>query len=231
MNEDNHDELDLKIKEALNKTDKVVVPTKISEGIDETLKNLDNKKNYTKKKIAMVISLVVLLSCMLLTPLGVDAIKAVQDAIYTYIPSLGATIEVDKLIYTLEEPISKVIDKRKITLTEVFYDTENNLIIVDVEGNGKFPQNKSILKIKNKKIKSFEGSISDMSNEGRNISWGGSYFFKYNKPYNNENIEFNLILENKEEIQITCNLKEAKNIKDIVELGPSDKNRDITITG
>ncbi|MGL5328726.1 MAG: hypothetical protein ACRDD7_05625 [Peptostreptococcaceae bacterium] len=231
MNKDNHEEFDLKIKNILKENDDTVVPQKISKGIDEALQNLDSKNNFSKKKIAMVISLGLLLSFIMLTPLGADSIKALKDTIYTYIPSLGATIKVDNLIYILPEPITKSIDKRKITLTEVYYDTENELIIVDVEGSGKFPQDKAILKINNKKIKSIEGSIYDMSNTGLNISWAGTYFFKYNKSYNNEDVEFKLPLENRDTVEIKCNLKEAKSIKDITALGPSDTKKDISITG
>lgn len=231
MNKDNHEKIDCKIKKILKENDDIVVPQKISKGIDEALQNLDNKQNFPKKKIAIALSLGALILFMTLTPLGVNAIKSLTDTIYTYIPSLGSTIKVNDLIYSLEEPITKSINSRKITLSEVYYNTETDLIIVDVQGNGKFPKDKAVLKIKNKKIKSFESSIEDMSNSNQNISWAGSYFFKYKKPYNNEDIKFSLFLNKNEKMEIECNLKEAKNVKDITNLGPSDTNKNITITG
>ncbi|MGL4911586.1 MAG: hypothetical protein ACRC3Y_04060, partial [Romboutsia sp.] len=83
MDKHNNEEFDFKIKEALKDNDKIAVPEKISKGIDETLQGLENKRSYPIKKITMIASVCMILLLMAISPKGIDAIKAMKDAIYT----------------------------------------------------------------------------------------------------------------------------------------------------
>ena len=216
--------LDAKIKEILQEKDDIVVPINITKGIDETLQGLSNRKSNNKKKIIAVASVALLL---IVTPLGV---KAVKDIFYTYIPSTGNIVSTDNVIYLLDKPINKKIGTRKVTLNEVSYDKESKTIMVSVQGNGQLPSNKAIIKINKDKIKSNTSNISKLDDTSINASWGGTYFFEYNKKYNENNIKLELTLDNGSKAEFNCKLSKAKQVNNINELGPSAINKNIEIT-
>lgn len=216
--------LDAKIKEILQEKDDIVVPINITKGIDETLQSLSNRKSSNKKKIIAVASVALLL---IVTPLGV---KAVKDIFYTYIPSTGNIVSTDNVIYLLDNPINKRVGNRKVTLNEVSYDKESKTIIVSVQGNGQLPSNKAIIKINKDTIKSNTSNISKLDDTSVNASWGGSYFFEYNKQYNENNIKLELTLDNGSKAEFNCKLSKAKQVNNINELGPSAINKNIEIT-
>lgn len=216
--------LDAKIKEILQEKDDIVVPINITKGIDETLQSLSNRKSSNKKKIIVVASVALLL---IVTPLGV---KAVKDIFYTYIPSTGNIVSTDNVIYLLDNPINKRVGNRKVTLNEVSYDKESKTIIVSVQGNGQLPSNKAIIKINKDTIKSNTSNISKLDDTSVNASWGGSYFFEYNKQYNENNIKLELTLDNGSKAEFNCKLSKAKQVNNINELGPSAINKNIEIT-
>ena len=192
--------LDAKIKEILQEKDDIVVPINITKGIDETLQSLSNRKSSNKKKIIAVASVALLL---IVTPLGV---KAVKDIFYTYIPSTGNIVSTDNVIYLLDNPINKRVGNRKVTLNEVSYDKESKTIIVSVQGNGQLPSNKAIIKINKDTIKSNTSNINKLDDTSVNASWGGSYFFEYNKQYNENNIKLELTLDNGSKAEFNCKL-------------------------
>lgn len=216
--------LDAKIKEILQEKDDIVVPINITKGIDKTLQSLSNRKSSNKKKIIVVASVALLL---IVTPLGV---KAVKDIFYTYIPSTGNIVSTDNVIYLLDNPINKRVGNRKVTLNEVSYDKESKIIIVSVQGNGQLPSNKAIIKINKDTIKSNTSNISKLDDTSVNASWGGSYFFEYNKQYNENNIKLELTLDNGSKAEFNCKLSKAKQVNNINELGPSAINKNIEIT-
>ncbi|QJA08772.1 hypothetical protein HF520_07355 [Romboutsia sp. CE17] len=216
--------LDAKIKEILQEKDDIVVPINITKGIDKTLQSLSNRKSSNKKKIIVVASVALLL---IVTPLGV---KAVKDIFYTYIPSTGNIVSTDNVIYLLDNPINKRVGNRKVTLNEVSYDKESKTIIVSVQGNGQLPSNKAIIKINKDTIKSNTSNISKLDDTSVNASWGGSYFFEYNKQYNENNIKLELTLDNGSKAEFNCKLSKAKQVNNINELGPSAINKNIEIT-
>ena len=216
--------LDAKIKEILQEKDDIVVPINITKGIDETLQSLSNRKSSNKKKIIAVASVALLL---IVTPLGV---KAVKDIFYTYIPSTGNIVSTDNVIYLLDNPINKRVGNRKVTLNEVSYDKESKTIIVSVQGNGQLPSNKAIIKINKDTIKSNTSNINKLDDTSVNASWGGSYFFEYNKQYNENNIKLELTLDNGSKAEFNCKLSKAKQVNNINELGPSAINKNIEIT-
>ena len=216
--------LDAKIKEILQEKDDIVVPINITKGIDETLQGLSNRKSNNKKKIIAVASVALLL---IVTPLGV---KAVKDIFYTYIPSTGNIVSTDNVIYLLDKPINKKIGTRKVTLNEVSYDKESKTIMVSVQGNGQLPSNKAIIKINKDKIKSNTSNISKLDDTSINASWGGTYFFEYNKKYDENNIKLELTLDNGSKAEFNCKLSKAKQVNNINELGPSAINKNIEIT-
>ena len=216
--------LDAKIKEILQEKDDIVVPINITKGIDKTLQSLSNRKSSNKKKIIVVASVALLL---IVTPLGV---KAVKDIFYTYIPSTGNIVSTDNVIYLLDNPINKRVGNRKVTLNEVSYDKESKTIIVSVQGNGQLPSNKAIIKINKDTIKSNTSNISKLDDTSVNASWGGSYFFEYNKQYNENNIKLELTLDNGSRAEFNCKLSKAKQVNNINELGPSAINKNIEIT-
>ena len=216
--------LDAKIKEILQEKDDIVVPINITKGIDKTLQSLSNRKSSNKKKIIAVASVALLL---IVTPLGV---KAVKDIFYTYIPSTGNIVSTDNVIYLLDNPINKRVGNRKVTLNEVSYDKESKTIIVSVQGNGQLPSNKAIIKINKDTIKSNTSNISKLDDTSVNASWGGSYFFEYNKQYNENNIKLELTLDNGSKAEFNCKLSKAKQVNNINELGPSAINKNIEIT-
>lgn len=216
--------LDAKIKEILQEKDDIVVPINITKGIDETLQGLSNRKSNNKKKIIAVASVALLL---IVTPLGV---KAVKDIFYTYIPSTGNIVSTDNVIYLLDKPINKKIGTRKVTLNEVSYDKESKTIMVSVQGNGQLPSNKAIIKINKDKIKSNTSNISKLDDTSINASWGGTYFFEYNKKYNENNIKLELTLDNGSKAEFNCKLSKAKQVNNINELGSSATNKNIEIT-
>ena len=216
--------LDAKIKEILQEKDDIVVPINITKGIDETLQSLSNRKSSNKKKIIAVASVALLL---IVTPLGV---KAVKDIFYTYIPSTGNIVSTDNVIYLLDNPINKRVGNRKVTLNEVSYDKESKTIIVSVQGNGQLPSNKAIIKINKDTIKSNTSNINKLDDTSVNASWGGSYFFEYNKQYNENNIKLELTLDNGSKAEFNCKLSKAKQVNNINELGPSSINKNIEIT-
>ena len=216
--------LDAKIKEILQEKDDIVVPINITKGIDKTLQSLSNRKSSNKKKIIAVASVALLL---IVTPLGV---KAVKDIFYTYIPSTGNIVSTDNVIYLLDNPINKRVGNRKVTLNEVSYDKESKTIIVSVQGNGQLPSNKAIIKINKDTIKSNTSNINKLDDTSVNASWGGSYFFEYNKQYNENNIKLELTLDNGSKAEFNCKLSKAKQVNNINELGPSAINKNIEIT-
>lgn len=216
--------LDAKIKEILQEKDDIVVPINITKGIDKTLQSLSNRKSSNKKKIIVVASVALLL---IVTPLGV---KAVKDIFYTYIPSTGNIVSTDNVIYLLDNPINKRVGNRKVTLNEVSYDKESKTIIVSVQGNGQLPSNKAIIKINKDTIKSNTSNINKLDDTSVNASWGGSYFFEYNKQYNENNIKLELTLDNGSKAEFNCKLSKAKQVNNINELGPSAINKNIEIT-
>ena len=216
--------LDTKIKEMLQENDDILVPITITKGIDETLKSLSNRKSNNKKVFIAIASVVLLI---FVTPLGV---KAIKDIFYTYVPSTGNIINTDNTIYLLDKPIDKSISNRKVTLNEISYDKESKTIIVSVQGNGQLPSNKAIIKINKDTIKSNTSNISKLDDTSVNASWGGSYFFEYNKQYNENNIKLELTLDNGSKAEFNCKLSKAKQVNNINELGPSAINKNIEIT-
>ena len=215
--------LDAKIKEILQEKDDIVVPINITKGIDETLQSLNNRKSTNNKKIIAVAASLLLI----VTPLGV---KAVKDIFYTYIPSTGNIVSTDNVIYLLDKPINKKIGTRKVTLNEVSYDKESKTIMVSVQGNGQLPSNKAIIKINKDTIKSNTSNINKLDDTSVNASWGGSYFFEYNKQYNENNIKLELTLDNGSKAEFNCKLSKAKQVNNINELGASATNKNIEIT-
>ena len=214
--------LDAKIKEILQEKDDIVVPINITKGIDETLQSLSNRKSSNKKKIiAVAVALL-----LIVTPLGV---KAIKNMFYAYIPSTGNIVSTDNLIYLLDKPINKRVGNRKVTLNEVSYDKKSKTIMVSIQGNGKLPSNKAIIKINKDTIKSNTSNISKLDDVSVNASWGGTYFFKYNKKYNENSIKLELILDNGSKAEFNFKLSEAKQVNNINELGPSAINKNIEI--
>ena len=214
--------LDAKIKEILQEKDDIVVPINITKGIDETLQSLSNRKSSNKKKIiAVAVALL-----LIVTPLGV---KAIKNMFYAYIPSTGNIVSTDNLIYLLDKPINKRVGNRKVTLNEVSYDKKSKTIMVSIQGNGKLPSNKAIIKINKDTIKSNTSNISKLDDVSVNSSWGGTYFFKYNKQYNENSIKLELILDNGSKAEFNFKLSEAKQVNNINELGPSAINKNIEI--
>ena len=116
------------------------------------------------------------------------------------------------------------------TLNEVSYDKESKTIIVSVQGNGQLPSNKAIFKINKDTIKSNTSNINKLDDTSVNASWGGSYFFEYNKQYNENNIKLELTLDNGSKAEFNCKLSKAKQVNNINELGPSAINKNIEIT-
>lgn len=215
--------IDEKIKELLKENDDIVVPKKISNGIDETLKSITNRKRNKIKRIATIACII----SAIVIPIGVTAYKKSQQV---YIPSIGTTINSDQIIYSLKKPITKKVSGLTVTLKDILYDESNEIISVSIEGNGNFPSNKSILKIGNHKLKSKESYISEADSIKTNAYWDGTYYFKYNKAYQGEDLNFKLKLDNKKEAEFNCKLTEGKAINNIEDLGPTSKDKGIEIT-
>ena len=115
------------------------------------------------------------------------------------------------------------------TLNEVSYDKKSKTIMVSIQGNGKLPSNKAIIKINKDTIKSNTSNISKLDDVSVNASWGGTYFFKYNKQYNENSIKLEIILDNGSKAEFNFKLSEAKQVNNINELGPSAINKNIEI--
>ncbi|MGL6105881.1 hypothetical protein [Romboutsia sp.] len=185
---------------------------------------MDKKKVKPRIKIAMVASIAMLVM------IGPSIVGAAKEALNTYIPSLGSTIKIDSTIYSLKKPITKSVDSRIVTVSDIYYNQESEFLMVEVEGNGQLPKDKAKLTINNKKLKSYESSVGKVEYMDRNISWMGTYFFKYHRPYNEKEIKFSMILDNDSKLDFNCKLNKAKSVEDISELGPTTTNKGITIT-
>lgn len=216
-------ENDEKLKELLKEADNIIVPEKITYGIDETLKSITYKKINKMKKIALMTAII----SIIIIPLGVGAYKQVQKI---YVPRLGETIKSDSTIYLLEKSITKKIGSRKVTLKDIYYDKEGKMILVEVEGNGKIPEDKSKLKINNYSLNSIEGNVYTSSSDRVDVSWDATYIFEHDKDYNNKYVKFEFILDNGKKAEFKTKLSQGKQVKDINELGPSATSQGIEIT-
>lgn len=214
---------DDRLKKLLKESEDITVPKKITDGIDNTLRTITYKKVNKIKKIAVMTAVI----SIIIIPLGVGAYKQVQE---TYVPSLGETIKSDSTIYLLEKSITKRIASRKVTLKDIYYNKEGKMIIVKVEGNGKLPANNSKLKINNTNLNSVEGNIYTSDSDRVDTSWDAIYIFEYDKDYNNKHVKFELVLDNGEKAKFKTKLNQAKEVKDINELGPTSTSKGIEIT-
>lgn len=219
MNKD----LDKKIKDLLNEKDDIIVPEKISTGIDKTLKSIQQKKNNKLKKLVIAASI----AGIIIVPIGVGACKKIQQ---TYVPGFGRMVETNEIIYSLEKPVSYKIGTRKTTIRDIYYNLESKKIYVYVDGNGQLPQDNAILRINNKKLKSIDSNLEKISNSDLGISWTGTYIFKYDKTYNEKEVLFEIILSNGEKAKIKCTLTKGTQVNDIKELGPTSSSKGIDIT-
>lgn len=219
MNKD----LDKKIKDLLNEKDDIIVPEKISTGIDKTLKSIHQKKNNKLKKLVIAVSI----AGIIIIPIGVGAYKKIQQ---TYVPGFGRMVETNEIIYSLEKPVSNKIGTRKTTIRNIYYNLESKTIYVYVEGNGQLPQDSATLKINNKKLKSTDTNLEKISNSDLAISWAGTYTFKYDKTYNKKDVSFEIVLSNGEKAKFKCKLTKGTQVNDIKELGPTSSSKGIAIT-
>lgn len=225
MKEDKN--IDIEIKKMLEENDNIVVPKEISEGIDNTLEyiNKNNKKHNYKRKLAIASTIGILL---ITAPF---VAKASIEKLYKYIPGEGNVMAVEGKLYILEESITKQKGNADITLTGVVFNEEAKEIEVKVEGEFAEPNESANITI-NGKNKLGKGYITYGSSDGREPDkWIYKYTFKYKEKYNDDDMNIKISWDDGRSVDYDVKLKEANSNSDYKNLGVTDTNLGISITG